>query len=189
MSKHNHTSQLFSKKVSIFLKNLEVYCFIGIQNYSQYYMNGYIFTMIFETDLGILLNADNIHKDQCSKNLVSQPLPLQQSVWFFASWISLGHTLLAGPQLTSPVGTPETSAQRNSSALLMFLIWWCRIPGLLSHRCAEGKKVITAATASMAQLPTHFRMLSESNILIMSKTGLDHQSWKELPLKGSHLLP
>lgn len=53
----------------------------------------------------------------------------------------------------------------------------------------NGRRVITAATASVAQPSSLFIMFSEKNILILtSKVGLGHQSLKELPLRGEDLL-
>lgn len=48
----------------------------------------------------------------------------------------------------------------------------------------NGSRVITAATASVSQLPTRFVMFSEKNVLVTSKVGLGRHSQKELPLRG-----
>lgn len=71
---NNHNSQLLSKKkkkVSVRFGNLEVYYFISTQHCSPYYINAYIFTVKSETNLGVLLNADCIHKDQGRGNLLN----------------------------------------------------------------------------------------------------------------------
>lgn len=53
----------------------------------------------------------------------------------------------------------------------------------------NGRRVITAAAASVAQPPSLFIMFSEKNILMLtSNVGLGHQSQKELPLRGEGLL-
>ena len=141
---------------------------------------------------GFLLNTDDIDKDQCSKNLLNQAFPLWQKYLVSCFLNPLMHfdshlvTYCWVPGCL-PCGEGWDFYIKDLSELLMCLFWWLGITGLLFHWCTECKRVITVATASVAQLPTLFMMFSE-NILIMSKVGLGHQSQKELPLRGYDLL-
>lgn len=144
--------------------------------------------MKFGTDLAILLNADYIHKDQCSRNLFNQAFLCNKSAWFLASWISQGHIPL-GIRLLPQWGGLRLLHKGTLRALDVFSSGDTELQGWSFIEVLNGRRVITAAAASVAQPPSLFIMFSEKNILMLtSNVGLGHQSQKELPLRGEGLL-
>lgn len=130
-------------------RNLQVYYFIGTWNCSVLYECLYIYNQMKSgTDFCFLFHTDCIHKDQCSRNLLHQALPMSQKCLgscFLNPLMHLnitqsqtvGHHVVPHPAPHPPSGEAWDLGTKAHSQLLRFLIWWHRITGLLPHWCIE----------------------------------------------------
>lgn len=155
---NNHNSQLLSKKKK------KSFCLLWKFGSILFYRHLALFTVLYKC---LYIHSEVWDKFGYSFECRLYPQRPRQRKTFKLSFSSETKCVVseyrpshaAGHWVSSSVGKPETSAQRNSESAWCFSSGDLELQGCSFIDVLNGGPVITAATASVAQLPTLYNDL------------------------------